>query len=49
MRGWQADGREIERVYMTNMATLGRVVRESGLSAEEAAQAIARGDLKPFD
>jgi hypothetical protein len=48
VRAWQADGREIERVYRMNMAKLGRAVRESGLSDEEAAEAIARGELNPF-
>jgi hypothetical protein len=48
VRAWQADGREIERVYIRNTAALGRAIRKSGLSDEEAAKAIALGELDPF-
>lgn len=46
VRTWQAEGRHIERVVNQRIAALGRAVRKSGLSDEEAAQALARGELK---
>lgn len=46
VRGWQADGRRAEQSYKQRVAALGRAVRESGLSDDEAADALARGDLK---
>ena len=48
VREWQAMGRQAERSYVERMSKLGRAIRESGLSDEEAARAIARGEL-PLD
>ena len=45
IREWQAMGRRAERSYTQRVAKLGRAVRKSGLSDEEAARAIARGEL----
>jgi len=48
VREWQAMGRSAERSYVERMGKLGRAIRRSGLSDEEAAQAISRGQL-PLD
>src|SRR4051794_12758640 len=45
VREWQAEGRQAERSFNLRVAALGRAVRKSGLSEEEAAQALARGEL----
>jgi hypothetical protein len=48
IREWQAVGRAGERSYLERMNRIGRAARERGLSDEEAAQALARGEL-PLD
>jgi hypothetical protein len=48
VREWQAVGRQAERSYLARMGKIGRAARERGLSDEEAAQALARGEL-PLD
>jgi hypothetical protein len=45
VRQWQAVGRAAERSYLERMGRIGRAARERGLSDEEAAQALARGEL----
>lgn len=44
IRAWQAEGREIERYIKERYAKLGRWMRESGLSQQEALEAIQRGE-----
>jgi len=46
VRAWQATGREVERTVNERLTAFGAAVRKSGLSADEAADAVARGDLK---
>jgi hypothetical protein len=48
VRRWQAFGRDIEREVNRNMAAMGRRVRGSGMSVDEAAQAILRGEFDPL-
>jgi hypothetical protein len=43
IREWQADGRAIAPTARQSQALLGRAVRESGMSSDQAAVAIARG------
>jgi hypothetical protein len=46
IREWQAEGRRLERELEKRYAALGKMVRESGMTEQEAAEALARGDLK---
>jgi hypothetical protein len=48
VREWQAVGRQAERSYLERMGRIGRAARDRGLSDEEAARALARGEL-PLD
>jgi hypothetical protein len=43
IREWQADGRAIAPTARQAQALLGRAIRESGMSSDQAAAAIARG------
>lgn len=45
VREWQVAGREIE----LRLRSAGRAISESGLTDEQAAEAIARGELGPFN
>ncbi len=49
IREWQVEGRHIERYIKEQYAKLGRWVKESGLSEEEAIEAIRQGEYKPSE
>jgi hypothetical protein len=49
IREWQATGRYLETEIKRRIAALGKQVRRSGMSADEAAQEMARGEFNPPD